>query len=70
MGTPHTCDEGIERYSTRIELFYFDGDVRRIAQWVLAFKGANPQRVLTEIIIEIKQFNAGRIASHASIESI
>ena len=33
-------------------------------------KGANPQRVSTEIIIEIIQFNAGRIASHSLIESI
>ena len=31
---------------------------------------ANPQRVSTEIIIEIKQLNSGRMASHASIESI
>ena len=33
-------------------------------------EGANPQRVSTEIITEIKQFNPGRMASHASIESI
>ena len=33
-------------------------------------KGANPQRVSTEIIIEIKQFNAGRMASHPFIEGI
>ena len=33
-------------------------------------KGANPQRVSTEVIIEIKQLNPGRMASHASIESI
>ena len=33
-----TCDEGIECYSTRIELFYFDDNFRRITQWVLAFK--------------------------------
>ena len=34
-------------------------------------QGANPQRVSTEIIIEIKQFNPGQMASHASsIESI
>ena len=32
--------------------------------------GANPQRVSTEIIIEIKQFNAGRMASHPFIEGI
>ena len=32
--------------------------------------GAIPQRVSTEIINEIKQFNTGRMASHASIESI
>ena len=30
-----TCDEGIECYSTRIELFYFDDIFRRIAQWAL-----------------------------------
>ena len=33
-------------------------------------KGANPQRVSTEIIIEIKQLHSGRMASHASIESV
>ena len=33
-------------------------------------KGANPQRVSTEIIIEIKQLYSGRIASNPSIESI
>ena len=33
-----TCDEGIECCSTRIELFYFDDNFRRIAQWILAFK--------------------------------
>ena len=32
-------------------------------------EGENPQRVSTEIIIEIKQLNSGRMASHASIES-
>ena len=36
----------------------------------LANKGANPQRVSTEIIIEIKQLNSGRMASHAFIESV
>ena len=38
--------------------------------WHAQGKGANPQRVSTEIIIEIKQLNSGRMASHASIESI
>ena len=33
-------------------------------------EGTNPQRVSTEIIIEIKEFNPGQMASHASIESI
>ena len=32
-------------------------------------KGANPQRVLTEIIIEIKQLYSGRIASNPFIAS-
>ena len=32
-----SCAEGIECYSTRIELFYFDDYFRRIVQWVLAF---------------------------------
>ena len=32
-------------------------------------KGANPQRVSMEIIIEIKQFNPGRMASHSFIEN-
>ena len=31
-----TCDEGMWCHSTRIELFYFDDNFRRIAQWVLA----------------------------------
>ena len=33
------------------------------------FKGANPQRVSTDIIIEIKQLNSGRIASNPCIAS-
>ena len=33
-------------------------------------KGANPQRVSTEIIIEIKQLNTGRIASFTSSQVI
>ena len=33
-------------------------------------KGVNPLSFATEIIIEIKQFNFGRMASHAFIESI
>ena len=33
-------------------------------------KGANPQRVSTEIIIEIKKLNTGRMALHAFIESV
>ena len=46
-----------------------------VALWTSAGKrsqseGANPQRVSTEIIIEIKQLNSGRMASHASIKSV
>ena len=37
---------------------------------LLLGKGANPQGVSTEIIIEIKQLNSSRMASHASSESI
>ena len=33
-------------------------------------KGGNPLSFATEIIIEIKQFNAGRMASHPFIEGI
>ena len=33
-------------------------------------KEANPQRLSTEIIIEIKQLNTGRMALHASIVSV
>ena len=33
-------------------------------------KEGNPLSFATEIIIEIKQFNAGRIASHTFIECI
>ena len=36
----------------------------------LQCKGANSQRVSREMIIEIKQFNAGRMASHPFIEGI
>ena len=36
-----TCGEGIECYSTRMELFYFDDNFRHIAQWVLAFRKEN-----------------------------
>ena len=32
-------------------------------------KGANPQRVSTEIIIKIKQLYSGQIVSHPFIES-
>ena len=32
-----TCDEGIECYSRRIELFYFEDNFPRIALRVLAF---------------------------------
>ena len=32
--------------------------------------GRNPLSYATDIIIEIKQFNTGRMASHASIKSI
>ena len=31
--------------------------------------GANPQRVSTVIIIEIRQFNSGRMASHSFIKN-
>ena len=34
MGTPYTFDEGMSCHLTRIELFYFDDNFRRIAQWV------------------------------------
>ena len=34
MGTPYTFDEGMSCHSTRIELFYFDDNFHRIAQWV------------------------------------
>ena len=54
MGTPYTFDGGMLCHSTKIEVFYFDDNFRRIAQWV---------RPLT-------QFNFGRMASHAFIESI
>ena len=37
MGTPYTFDEGMSCRSTRIELFYFDDNFRRIAQWVPPF---------------------------------
>ena len=33
-------------------------------------EGANPLSIAMEIIIEIKQFNAGRKASHPFIEGI
>ena len=34
--TPYTSDEGMSCHSTRIELFYFDDNSRRIAQWACA----------------------------------
>ena len=40
MGTPYTFDEGMSCHSTRIELFYFDDNFRRIAQWVPPFSMA------------------------------
>ena len=39
-----TCDEGIECYLTRIELFYFDDNFRCIAKWVSAFTEVYPQQ--------------------------
>ena len=36
----------------------------------LVCEGGNPLSFATEIIIEIKQFNAGRMASHPFIEGI
>ena len=38
MGTPYTFDEGMSCHSTIIELFYFDNNFRRIAQWVRTFR--------------------------------
>ena len=43
MGTPYSCDHyhcdgGMRYQSTRIELFYFDDNFRRIAQSVLAYR--------------------------------
>ena len=38
MGTPYTFDEGMSCHSTRIELFYFDENFRRIAQWARPFR--------------------------------
>ena len=40
MGTPYTFDEGMSCHSTRIELFYFDDNFRRIAQWVRPLRPA------------------------------
>ena len=37
MGTPYTFDLGMSCHSTRVELFYFDDNFRRIAQWVPPF---------------------------------
>ena len=58
-----TCDEGIRCHSTRIQSFYFNDNFSRIPLWVsLPSKqniGANPQRVTTDILIEIKQFYSG-----------
>ena len=39
-----TCDEGMWCHLTRIELFYFDDNFHRIAQWVLALKGGSTWR--------------------------
>ena len=42
MGTPYTFDEGMSCHSTRIELFYFDDNFRRIALWVRPLKLGYP----------------------------
>ena len=34
MGTPYTFDRGMGCHSTKSELFYFDDNFRRKAQWV------------------------------------
>ena len=41
MGTPYTFNLGMSCHSTRIELFYFDDNFRRIAQWFPPFSGNN-----------------------------
>ena len=58
------CSPATNLYTSVVDFVKF----RRLVESTL--EGANPQRVSTEIIIEIKQFNPGRMASHASIESI
>ena len=37
VGTPYTFDEGMSCHLTKIELFYFDDNFRRIAQWIRPF---------------------------------
>ena len=37
MGIPYTSDLGMSCHLTRIDLFYFDDNFRRIAQWVPPF---------------------------------
>ena len=60
--------KGCDAIRPGLHFFYFDDKFRRIAQWGLRLKPT--ELYATEIIIEIKQFNPGRMASHASIESI
>ena len=55
------CIEGVDRIAKYQQLGILQP---------LTVKGGNPLSFAMEIIIEIKQFNSGRMASHASIESI
>ena len=48
-----TCNEGMWCHWTRIELFYFDGNFCRIAQWVLAFSSHISGRMTSKCPINI-----------------
>ena len=69
MGTPYTFDEGMSCHSIRIELFYFDDNFRRIAQWVPPFRvgwsrwdssfGVNKARLTQRRLLKTRGLSGG-----------
>ena len=59
---------GRNRYTNTFVVLQISGVAT--TPYVNDIKGGNPLSFTTEIIIEIKQFNFGRMASHPFIEGI
>ena len=74
--TEYQCTFWVSHFGTNHFTYVYEtnqgGGLSLVIKYQVRYQpeGANPQRVSTEIIIEIKQLNSGRMASQASIESI